>query len=365
VAIAGWNATPRGSGSELRGWHRLTLALWPYPGLALVLVLVAGLGTLGGEALDRATVTALLYVTLVVGLYAFTGLSGVFSFGHVSFMALGALTAALVSVDPAIKDLILPRLPALLADASLSPVAAVVAGGGAAGIFALALAPPLARMSDLNAGLATFAVLVVTNVVLANWDGLTGGSTGIAPVPIVAGVREALLLALLAVAVVLAFQRSSSGLRLRSSREDAVAARSVGVDVARVRGAAFVLSAFVTGAGGALFVMFTGTFTPVAFFLDTTFLIVAMLVVGGVRSLTGAVVGTVVVSALTELLRRVEQSAAQLGPIRLGETPGLSEVALALVLLAILLARPRGLTGGRELPFPDFDQPIIRSERRT
>ena len=136
------------------------------------------------------------------------------------------------------------------------------------------------------------------------------------------------------------FQRSRVGLRLRASREDEAAARAIGVGVARERTIAFVLSAFFVGVAGALFGMFIGSFNPDAFFLNITFLMVVMLVIGGMTSLAGAV------RRDDRDLRRLRAPAAGRGRGRprarssSRRSPGLREVGLALVMLAILILRP-------------------------
>jgi branched-subunit amino acid ABC-type transport system permease component len=323
--------------------------LWP------LVVLMAGTclagllaWTLGPDSLDRVTVLAVIDLILVIGLYTFVGVSGVFSFGHAAFMAIGAYAGAIFAMPPKTKEFILPDLPRFLADVHLSALPATLAAGGVAAVVALVLAVPLVRLSGLTAGLATFAVLVIVNVVARNWQQLTHGTAGISGIPTSTTIWTALAWALAAMIVAWAFQRSRFGLRLRASREDESAAHAIGIRVARERGIAFVLSAFFVGAGGALYGMFIGSFTPDAFFLNITFLITAMLIVGGMTSLAGAVVGTIVISTLAELLRRAEEG-TNLGLFRLSAHPGLRDVGLALVMLAILILRPSGLTGGREL----------------
>jgi branched-chain amino acid transport system permease protein len=123
------------------------------------------------------------------------------------------------------------------------------------------------------------------------------------------------------------------------------------VAVARERTIAFVLSAFFVGAAGALFGMFIGSFNPDAFFLNITFLMVVMLIIGGTSSLAGAVVGTIVISGVSELLRRIE-GGVDVGFVTLSGRAGLRDIGLALVMLAILIFRPRGLTAGREISWP-------------
>jgi branched-chain amino acid transport system permease protein len=112
-----------------------------------------------------------------------------------------------------------------------------------------------------------------------------------------------------------------------------------------------VLNAFLFAIGGALFGHFLGTLAVSEFWLDMTFLTLAMLVVGGMRSLTGAVVGTLVVSAVRELLRAFERG-IDVGNLNIHAPEGTQEIWLAVILLVILIFRPQGLVGDRELGRP-------------
>ena len=161
----------------------------------------------------------------------------------------------------------------------------------------------------------------------------------------------ALVGALATIAAAYIFKETKTGLRVRASREDEIAARAIGVNLARDRGIAFVLSAFFVGLGGFLYAQFLGVFNPEAFYLNITFIVIAMLVVGGTKSVAGAVVGPVAVSVLTYGLRQVERG-ADLGVVRVPARPGLQEVGLALAMLLILWFRPRGITGGNEITWP-------------
>ena len=116
---------------------------------------------------------------------------------------------------------------------------------------------------------------------------------------------------------------------------------------------AFVLSAFIVAIGGVLYGHFLGTLAVNMFWLDLTFLTLAMLVVGGLRSLTGAVVGTLSVMVVRELLRSLEQGVSIAGH-DVSFPNGVQEIGLALVLLAILIYRPQGLIGDRELGRPEL-----------
>jgi branched-chain amino acid transport system permease protein len=330
-------------------WQRELLSL------ATLLLLVAGVSlvaSLGSAELRTVLVNMLIMLILVVGLYTFVGNSGVFSFGHIGFMAIGAYTAGLVRIPRPTKAALL-QLPDVLERAHLGPVQATLLGGGVAAAVAAVIALPIMRLGALTAGLATFAVLNIINIVAGNLNQFTGGSTGMAGVPTTTTVTSALLWSLIAVTLAWLFQQTRLCLRVRASREDEPAARALGIRVAQDRAAAFVLSAFICGLAGGLYGQLSGSFGPDAFFLPTTFTVVAMLVVGGRYSLSGAVIGTLFVTAVAEGLRHIE-AGVDLGVVHVPARPGLQEVGLAVALLLTLLLRPRGLTGGREISLTDL-----------
>lgn len=323
--------------------HRVWPAV-PPAGLLIALALVGGM--LGPSAQLDIT-TGLVYLSMVIGLYVFVGLSGVFSFGHVAFVGVGAYASGILAVPLASKDLLYADLPGPLATTVLTPVLAVLAGGAVAMLLALVLAPAFTRVAGLSASLALFAVLVIVNEVARNWEAVTRGTKGLLNIPLETTLVSATVWALLFLGAAQLLQTSRFGLQLRASREDDVAAAAVGIEVGRLRAAALVASAFLSGVAGGVYGQLLGAFNPSVFYLDLTFLVIAMLVVGGIRSLGGAVVGAVSITALTQVLQGVESAV---------ERPGVTEVGFALVTLLILVLRPSGMTGGREAPIPRWLQ---------
>lgn len=315
------------------------------PLLLIALICAASFGLAAiSEIMEGRAINMLITMILVVGLYVFAGNSGVFSFGHVAFMAIGAYTAAAVRIPSDTKEALFPRLPGF----ELSATQATLLAGCAAAAVALIIGMPLMRLSGLAASLGTFALLNIVYIIASNWSAVTGGSTGLANVPQTTSLWVALIWTAAIVVGAWAFQWTSSCLRLRATREDEVASAATGVSITVHRSIAFVCSAFVMGIGGALFAGYYGTFNPDSFFVALTFLLVAMLVVGGRLSLSGAVVGTVFITLATELLRRAEEG-FDVGPLSVPSRPGLQDVGVALAMLVVLLLRPSGITGGREL----------------
>ena len=315
----------------------------------LVLIAATTLTGAGGTASLQSTVTLLLCnLIVVVGLQIFIGNSGVYSFGQVGFAATGAYAAALLSLPTAFDLLQTPGLPDFIADAELSPLLLPLIAAFASGLIAAVVGLPLMRTSTLAIPISTFAFLVVVYNVIANWDRVTGGASGLVGIPTTTGVESAGLWAGAAVLLALVFKWSPVGYRLQATREDEVAARSLGIGLTRERMIAFVLSGALCGLGGALAVHQSGVLNPTTFYFAATVTAVTMLIVGGARSVLGAVVGAISISALTEVLRGLEDGADLLGLLSIGETPGLAAIGMGLVLLATMIALPDGLTGGKE-----------------
>lgn len=300
------------------------------------------------DSFSDFTLTTMINMAIVVGMSIFIGNSGILSFGHIGFMALGAYTAALTSIPAGQKAFILPNLPGFIARTDLSATQSVLLGGVVAAAAAFVVGIPLMRLNGIAASIATLGALVIVHVVASQWSSLTGGQTALVGVPVTTTAHSALAWALGAVTIAWLFQRSRIGLRLRASREDLVAARGVGIGIVSERLIAFVLSGFVVGVAGGIYGHYLGAFAPDQFYFHITFLTLAMLVVGGISSLSGAIVGVITVSTIQEILGRLE-SGEGVGPIHANLGDGVTDAVLAILVLVIMIVRPAGLTGGREL----------------
>jgi branched-chain amino acid transport system ATP-binding protein/branched-chain amino acid transport system permease protein len=317
--------------------------------IPLLLIAIAALLGANGTPSFQDTVTMILCnLIVVIGLQVFVGNSGVYSFGQLGFATAGAYIAAFLTLPAAFALLQTPGLPDFIVDAHLGALASTLIAAAFCGLLAMAIGLPLMRTSTLAIPISTFAFLIVVYNVVANWDRVTGGNSGLVSIPTTTSVESAALWAGGAVIVALAFKWSASGYRLQATREDEVAARSIGVSVMRERMIAFGLSGVLCGIGGALAVHQSGVLNPATFYFGATVTTMTMLVVGGARSVLGAVIGAVAISAVNELLRGVENGANLFGAISIGEAPGLAAIGLGLILLATMIAMPDGLSGGRE-----------------
>ena len=327
------------------------------PLLILIAIVLAAvlLASTSGIVMQRRVIFGLVNLVAVVSLYIFMGNSGILNFSTIAFMAIGAYTSALLTMPPDMKSTFLPDLPAWLAAAQIPPLAGAGIGGLVAAVAALIVGLPIMRLSGIAAAIATMSLMIICYIVLGNWTWLTGGQQSLMGLPGYVGLWTAGLFAVGAIAIAFAYQETRFAIALRASREDEVAASATGVRIVRERLIAFVLGAFVAGIAGSLYGHFMGTLRVENFYLDPTFLFVSMLVIGGTRSLSGAVVGVVSISILTELLRLVEVGFPLPGTgWTLAAAPGLGDVVLAAIMLLIILFRPQGITGGREISFDFF-----------
>jgi branched-chain amino acid transport system permease protein len=325
-------------------------ALVQVAGPSALVVAVGVAATFVSRANEIYFLNALVSVAIVVAIYVFVGNSGVLSFGQISFVAVGAFTAGVMTVPLESKVGVLPELYEPLRDNTIGNVPSLLLATAIGGLFAFLVGMPLMRLSGLAAGIATFAVLEVTHNLLREWTRIGPGATTLALVPETTGALQATLGAVVAIVVAFAYQRSRLGRMLRASREDPAAAQGVGVNVHRQRLWAFTLSGALAGFAGGLYVHLLGSITTEQVYLELTFVTLAMLVIGGATSLWGAVLGALAVSGLDSFLSESEQG-VDLG-VTLDLPQGTRLVFLGAIMALMLILRPSGITGGRELRLP-------------
>lgn len=328
--------------------------------LALVVVVLQATGS---STLIAAATNGMIMLVAALALALFWGNSGTMSLGHAGFMALGAYAGGILTLDPAVKATAIPGLPAFLRENSVGVLSAILIVFLIVALVALPAGAPLLRITGHSFVIVSYAVLVIINVTLnagSSWTrgsqtfyGLTGGiSVWVAFAAVIATVFLARY-----------FRESSTGLQLRASREDDLAARASGVNIEKKRLFAWVLSALPAALAGFMLAYFLSAFTPATFYLDITITLVAMVLVGGLHSTTGTVVGVVVVTVLMRLLQPL-QDGFSLGFVKIGTISGLPQIGLGLLILVTLYFRPKGIMGGWELDELLFGKARRLRERR-
>jgi ABC-type branched-chain amino acid transport system, permease component len=313
-------------------------------GLLLIILQAAGLAFWQGFVINIG-----IFLILVLSLNLSNGFTGVFSLGHIGFMALGAYTSAILTLPLHEKQEYLPNLPTWLAGTHFDfrlgsfPVgflAATLIAALLVSLVALLVGLVLMRLSGHFVAVATLGFLVIIRVLLFNADNLTRGSRTFSNVTPYTNLWWVWAWALLTIYIVWRVKQSPMGRAMYAQREDRWSAQSIGIEVMPPRLFAFVVSAFFTAVAGSLYAHFITSFSPTVFYFDLTFKVITMLVVGGMGSVSGSIVGTVLIVGLSEALRRIED------PTQLY---GISGIVLAVLFILIIIFRRDGLLGQREI----------------
>jgi branched-chain amino acid transport system ATP-binding protein/branched-chain amino acid transport system permease protein len=328
--------------------------------LSAGLLAVAGWGWSANEARQGQIITFFLSAMVVVALQIFSGNSGILSLGHLTFVGIGAYTAGILMLDPSLKEG-LTGLPGFVQSGQLSFFPATVITALFVGLVALFLGLPVIRLAGASAVIAIFSLLLIANVVFANWTSVTRGAGGIYAVPFVTTVGWAVGWTIVAVFAARLFKDAAAGIELQASREDELAAPAVGVRVRALRLGAWVLSAMVAGVSGALLAGYLTTFSPANFYLQQTFIILVMFIVGGMSTVGGALVGAGLVTLVQEWLRGYESTSIDLGLFSISRLTGLTQIALVFMILAVMYFRREGIVARYE---PDESLGLLLLRRR-
>lgn len=305
---------------------------WSY-GFLLLVVLTAPLYLGNFEIAELSQ--AITFAIAGLGLMLLVGFTGQVSLGHAAFFGIGAYAQAwLLSTFP------ISFLVAM-------PIAAVITG-----IIGTLLAIPLLRMTGIYLAIGTLALSIVLEQILKNWKSVTGGFDGKAVEPAsIFGYQfnsdswDFYYVALAVLIIVLIFcanlLRSPTGRAMVAVRDSEVSARSMGVNIARTKITAFGISTAITGLGGALFAHKLQYLAPDGFNLIISITFLLMIVVGGLGSLQGAILGALVVTLLPQAITVAKDYL----PPAIGHQPGLEPGIFGLLLVIFILFEPLGIYG--------------------
>ena len=314
--------------------------------LALFLWWVQGnVGAYGIQILNLIAVNIILALSLNL-IYGFTGM---FSLGHAGFMAVGAYVCSILIMTPAQKEMLFILQPAYgWVEAAHSPFfVAVIAGGLAATLMGFLVGIPLLRLGDDYLGIATLGFAEIIRVFATNLPRLTNGALGFKGIPGYANIWWNFAWCVISIYFIVRLINSNFGNTLMAIRDDENAAKAMGIDIFRYKLLSFTIGSFFAGVGGALLASLLNTIDPKMFLFTLTFNVLMIVVTGGLGSLTGSVLASIVITFLLEWLRFVENP-IYLGSFELKGIPGMRMVVFSLALLFIILFRREGLMGTRE-----------------
>jgi len=277
------------------------------------------------------------------------GYTGQFSLAHAGLAGVGAYTMALLTMSPVTKaNMYLleppmwpisvvrwPFLPSLLASGLVAALFGLIAGG------------PSLRLRGDYLVMATFGFSEIVRIVISGLPSITNGALGLKNIPKIANNAWAWGMVILTVFVTKRLKESSYGRALRAIGGDEIAAEAAGVNLFSHKLLAFVVSAFFTGIGGALLANLLTALEPKLFSSALTTGVITTVVLGGIGSLTGNIIGSGIYTLLFELLRTLDQPWKLAGYTIPGRY-GTRVFAISLVLLLMMLYYRRGLMGRNE-----------------
>ncbi|MDY0339645.1 MAG: branched-chain amino acid ABC transporter permease [Coriobacteriia bacterium] len=290
-------------------------------------------------------------LALVYSLQVFMGNSGILAWTQVGFMGIGAYATGILVTPPGVKEMGVPNMYPALVDLSVPILPAIVIAALVTGLVAVIIGYPLMRLNDFASVITLFAMLVVMHTIMTQWDNVTNGPRTFFGLPQWTTWGIALTTALAMLGLAYWFRESGLGLRLRATRDDRHAAAAIGIDMVFTRYLGFVLSAMMAGLVGGVWSLYITSFSPKAFYMGEMFVLLSMLVIGGSGGVSGATIGAVMVTLSRELLRQLE-SIINNAHVLSFEVFGLTELVMAVLMVVVLVWRPAGIIGGQELRLP-------------
>ncbi len=291
-----------------------------------------------------------IYIVLAVSLNLINGYIGMLSLGSAGFMAIGAYASALLTMSPQMKEMnfFLTPITPILASVQLPFVVALLIGGLLAAFTALLIGFPVLKLTDDYLAIATLGFGEIVRVVFTNLQSITNGPLGLKGLPSYTNVYWSWGWAVITVIVIGLLIKGSYGKSFKAIRENEIAAKAVGISAMNYKLLAFVISAFFTGIGGGLLAHLIGTIDPLMFRFILTFNIVLVVVLGGLGSISGSVIGSIIFVIALEGLRFLD-APVNLGFFTIPGVPGTRMVVFSAILLFIILFYRRGIMGRNEL----------------
>lgn len=297
---------------------RQALTLWlPLVATYVIVLLLVQAGIIDAYA-QVTLATICINIVLAVSLNLITGFTGQFSLGHAGFMAIGAYTTALVTMN---------------VDSTAGFVGGLLLGGVIAAAVGFLIGLPTLRLRGDYIAIATLGMAEIIRILLQNFD-FTNGAAGLSPVPQYMDWNWFFILTVGSVLLIRNFVRSRQGRDAIAVREDEIAAESIGVNTTRSKVLAFTIGAFFGGIAGGMYASYFYVIKPEQFGFLKSVDILVIVVLGGLGSLSGSVIAAFLLAIISTVLQPF---------------PGVRMILYALLLIVIMIFRPQGLMGNREL----------------
>jgi len=288
-------------------------------------------------------------IILAISLNITNSWIGFFSIGHGGIMLAGAYAAAFFTLPPSFKEGILDlHLPSFILHTQLPFLPALLIGGIVGAAAGIVLVLPALRLRGLYFCAGTLGFNIIMATIAENLPDITNGAMGLRQFPAYTNIWWVWGIAILLIYIIGRLKKSYIGRAFIAIGKDQDLAEHMGINLLKYKAYAFGLSAFFTTIGGILWVHLVLNLYPTAFGLILVFDVVAMIVIGGMGSITGAVIGAAIITLFTEILAPIEEGFILFG-FHVPPILGLTTVLLGALLIIVLIKRPEGIMGEREI----------------
>lgn len=295
---------------------------------------------------------SMIYAVVAVSMNLLNGFTGLFSLGQAGFMALGAYVTAILTipVDQRASVYYISGIHPAIANLHAPILVALILGGLVAAAFAALIGIPVLRLKSDYLAIATlgFAEIIRALISAPQLDTITNGSYGLKSIPGFSSLFQVLALTVVCIGLMVLLINSSFGRMFKAVREDEIAAEAMGINLFKTKELSFVISSFFAGVSGGMLAMFMRSIDSKTFQVSLTYDILLIVVIGGIGSVTGSVLGAFLVTAGRELLRFFDE------PLYIGSIniplfrPGFRMVIFSILLMVVVLFYSRGLMGTSE-----------------
>ena len=331
------------------------------------------------SALQKGAILAIAAVAMNL----LTGFTGLFSLGQAGFMAVGAYVTALLTIPTARLDGIYymtgisPAIKAAREAMDLAPgwlqagypYLALIAGGLVAALFAALIGIPVLRLKSDYLAIATLGFSEIIRALIASpqLDTITNGSYGLKSIPRFDSILVTFVIAGLCIGLIMLLIRSSYGRAFKAIREDEIAAEAMGINLFKHKEISFIVSSFFTAVAGGMLGMFMRSIDSATFRVGLTYEVLLIVVIGGIGSITGSVLGAFLITAAKEWWLRfldnpwsVTIAGLEIQIFRIG----FRMVVFSALLMVVVLFYRRGLMGANEFTWDIFSPRYWRSRRK-
>ena len=295
---------------------------------------------------------SMIYAVVAVSMNLVNGFTGLFSLGQAGFMALGAYVTAILTipVEQRASVYYISGIHPAIANLHAPILVALILGGLVAAAFAALIGIPVLRLKSDYLAIATlgFAEIIRALISAPQLDTITNGSYGLKSIPGFSSLFQVLALTVVCIGLMVLLINSSFGRMFKAVREDEIAAEAMGINLFKTKELSFVISSFFAGVSGGMLAMFMRSIDSKTFQVSLTYDILLIVVIGGIGSVTGSVLGAFLVTAGRELLRFFDE------PLYIGSIniplfrPGFRMVIFSILLMVVVLFYSRGLMGTSE-----------------